>query len=102
MAMKLEELLKLIPKESQERVANAVKRSRDRIRTIIGKETALRLRDEEGGANVPISLEPGLPVALKRLDIPEEDRLAALLVPYRTVLEQLNSSSATVLGEVVP
>lgn len=109
--MLLDDLLKHIPFDTEERVRRGRDRFNQSVREALRQETGLRLRRgsrTEDSHNVfgppphdPVSAElasvrvqmlAGLPLSLKQKEIDEKDALAALIAPWRAALESLRAS----------
>lgn len=114
--MLLDDLLKYIPSDTEERVRRTRDRFNQNIREVLRQETGLRLRrslretaeqasmfadplPQPVAADqiaVRVELVPGLPLALREKQIAEKDRLAALIAPWRDSLERLRDSARDV------
>jgi hypothetical protein len=104
MSMLLEDLLKKVPPETEDRVARAKERYNQPVRDALRHETGLRLnrpvRDQDPGSvldksenrSVKISIESGPPDKLRGKVIHDDDVIAALLIPVRNDLSQLMDS----------
>ena len=106
--MLLRELLMQLPKDTQDRVADAYRRHNKPLRSAL-RETLLRFKlawtRPDGLAHYscscPVQLdEAGLPELLLGYRIPDEHRLAALLSLWLPDLRRLQSSARTVDGVV--
>lgn len=113
--MLLDELLKAIPSDTEERVQRTKERLNQNTRRILREETGLRFRrlsmDRQGGlfadesedpssferSAVRIHLVPGLPTYLRKKEIADAQRLAALIAPWRGSLEELRDSAKATL-----
>lgn len=114
--MLLNDLLKFIPSDTEERVRRDRERFNQNIREILRQETGLRLRrsvrdvveqTDLFGDSIPqpvsadqitvrVELVPGLPLALREKQIADKDRLSALIAPWRDSLERLRDSATDV------
>lgn len=100
----------MIPSDTEERVRRTRDRFNQNIREAIRLETGLRFRPRSRAGdlqpaefiNVPVKLVAGLPKALKRREVDERWRIAAVLAPWRRTLEQLRDSSDVAADRVVP
>lgn len=107
--MLLDQLLSMIPSDTEELVRRTRDRFNPNIREAVRQETGLRFRPRSRAGdlapaeaiNVPVRLVAGLPVSLKKRDIEEKWRTAALLAPWRRTLEQLRDSSTTTADRVL-
>ena len=108
--MLLDQLLSMIPSDTEERVRRTRDRFNQNIREAIRQETGLRFRPRSRAGDlqpaefiaVPVKLVAGLPEALRRREVDERWRVAAMLAPWRRTLEQLRDSSLTASEKVVP
>ncbi len=108
--MLLDQLLKMIPSDTEERVRRARDRFNQNIREAIRQETGLRFRPRSRVGDlqpaeviaIQVRLVAGLPKSLRKRDVEESSRVAALLAPWRRTLEQLRDSSITTREQVVP
>jgi hypothetical protein len=114
--MLLDELLKFIPSDTEERVHRTRERFNQNIREILRQETGLRLRRSvrepaqpslmgDFGSTVTadqitvrVELVPGLPQSLRQRFIEDKHRLAAFIAPWKDSLERLRDSAADVLS----
>jgi hypothetical protein len=95
------ELIKQVPKDTEDRVKNASKRMRQGIRDGIRSETRLKLspgamgrRYQNARGEVSITVdELGYPEKISRMEISDENHLSAILSPWRPTLVQLKDSS---------
>lgn len=112
MPILLEELIKQVPRETEQEVREAKDRFNARVRHALRGETRLTLRrraEAESGTNetvaVPIVVVPGLPDALRpheRQAIEDKYHLAILLAPYRRGLTALQSSGTIMAERLIP
>ena len=107
--MLLNELLKTIPSDTEQRVNRARERFNQNIREALRQETGLRFRPRGRAGDlqasefisIPVRLVAGLPMALQRREIKEDQRVAALLAPWRRTLEQLLASGQTASEKIL-
>lgn len=112
MSIQLEELIKQLPPDTDEKVRRAKDRFNSRIREALRSETRFYLRrrldandHRDEVITVPISILPGLPPRLSPREaqsIDETHRLSLLLAPYRHVLAALRDSSKEALENLIP
>lgn len=97
MPIRLDQLLKMIPADTEERVDRTRERINTTAREAMRRETGLLLnrRDskDSGGRkqemiNVPVRLKAGLPTPVKDLTFEDEHWLAVMVSPYRSYLVQ--------------
>jgi hypothetical protein len=108
--MLLNELLEIVPADTEKRVVRARDRFNQNVREAIRQETGLRFRPKGQSGDlqptefisIPVRVMPGMPVALRQRKIDESKRLAALLAPWRRTLEELNRSSLETRESVLP
>jgi len=108
--MLLDKLLSMIPPDTEERVRRTRDRYNQNVRETIRQETGLRFRPRSRAGDlqpaefigVPVRLMAGLPKSLRRRDVEEKWRIAALLAPWRRTVEQLWRSSAVTAERVLP
>ena len=106
--MTLDDLIRRIPPDTEERVARTKERYNQRVREVLRQETGLRLNRAAGEetTQVRIAVLPGLPEGLRKKEqedpVPPEVVLAVLLAPWRGVLTELCDSSARTLKELIP
>ena len=108
--MLLDQLLSMIPSDTEERVRRTRDRFNQNIREAIRQETGLRFRPRSRAGDlqpaefigVPVRLVAGLPKSLKKREVDDRWRIAALLAPWRRTLEQLRNSSTVTAERVVP
>jgi hypothetical protein len=99
--MLLEELLSMVPGDTEERVERTRSRTNQQIRDALRHEMALRLNrrggDEKAGssiaAGVKVSVLPGLPLPLQKRELPPDTWLASQLATWQHSLRQLHQSS---------
>lgn len=93
--MRLYELIRKLPKDTQERVEKARKRFNVAVREILRQETGLRLNRPgrerletvtEEMVIVPIAVVPGMPQPLKEMEFSPEDAELLLLGQHRAEL----------------
>ena len=114
--MLLDDLLKFIPSDTEERVRRTRERFNQNIREVLRQETGLRLRRSvrevvdqttifgdpilqsvsADQVTVRVELVPGLPLSLREKEIADKDRLAALIAPWRDSLQRLRDSGSDV------
>ncbi len=113
--MLLDELLKFIPSDTEERVRRTRERFNQNVREILRQETGLRLRravrepaqtsliDDSAlpitadQITIRVELVPGLQQSLRQRPIKDKHRLAAFIAPWKDSLERLRDSAADVL-----
>lgn len=90
MAIKISELIELVPPEVRIQVEQTERLAPPAIREAIKEHTKLLLKipEERAGAKVPISIVPGHPAALDDVTFPDEFRRLLLLAKYRRALKQ--------------
>ena len=94
MAIRLQDLLRRVPEGVKARVREARDRTRPVLQEALRAECRLVLRTPEEaqarrpGAQVPVDIDSGCPLALQGLEFPDEVELVMLLSRYRTALEQ--------------
>ncbi len=105
MSIRLTELVKRLPPDTQQRVEEAKKRHGNAVREALRAETALRLnrpdadsRGEEESRSIPVYVKAALPLSLEKFEFPEDERLALLLWVNRRCIELLAEGSAGVQG----
>ncbi len=102
MSIPLEKLLEQIPKDTRERVDRTRKQVASSLRDAIRRETGLLLqrkpseREGRDSVSVPVSLEAGLPTALRDMEFPDDYWLVLMVSPYKGDLERMAVSSARV------
>ena len=103
MSVLLETLLENIPSDTEERVYRTKKRFNNRVRKVLRRETGLRLTDlhSQEARSVRIHLVPGLPESLQKVVINDDDKIAALLAPWKHELIKLRDSSYVVKEELI-
>lgn len=109
MSIFLEELLSLIPSDTEERVERTKERLNQIIREALRRETGIGLaqKDTDTGriketVGVPITLVSGFPDSIKYRELSEKEQFAALLTPWRQTLETLRNSSTKVKEILLP
>jgi hypothetical protein len=108
--MLLDQLLSMVPSDTEERVRRTRDRFNQNIREAIRQETGLPFRPRSRAGDlqpveviaIPVRLVAGLPKSLRKRDVEERWRIAALVAPWRHTLEQLRNSSITTRQKVVP
>lgn len=104
MAIRLEDLLKRVPYGVEARVREARNQARPVLQEALRAECRLVLRTPEEaqarrlGAQVPVEIDPGCPLALRNLEFPDEVELVMLLSRYRTSLEQTRQGVSGLLA----
>jgi hypothetical protein len=98
--MLLDELLRLVPRETKDRVDGTRERANLIVRECLRNETGLRLKRPaiEAVVNVRVRLVEGMPQTLAQRQIDEQHRVAALIAPWRHTLETLLRSGADTLN----
>jgi hypothetical protein len=102
--MRLDELVKRVPKQTEGLVTAARQRHNSVIRTILREEMALRLAPPAGAdgsesvgrdaVNIPVRVVPGVPNdANREVRLDDVDTLAILLGQHRSTLEALARST---------
>ena len=97
MSILLEELLKDIPDDTEERVDRTRKRINTEVREAIKRETGLALNRKDIGQNrtnisVPVVLVPGIPEVLKDIKYEDDHGLLLKICPFRRDLEMAKNS----------
>jgi len=101
----LDKLLRQNPEDTEERVERTRDRLNQNIREALRQETGLRFRrvaeeSEKDTVTVRVNVSRGLPQGLQLRELKPEERLAALLAPWRSTLQNLMSSSRGALQMV--
>lgn len=112
MPILLEDLIKQLPSDTEEKVKKAKDDFRESVRHALRAETRFYFRrrtDARDGRDenitVPIVLRPGLPEALlpkEKQSIDEKYRLSIVLAPYRQILVELRNSSRSAVEKLIP
>lgn len=110
MGIKLSQLVAMVPSQTEDRV-KLVKDSFNRVsRTILRRETGLRLgigedvakASGQASVSVPIYIKPGIPDGLEDIEFPDDQRLSLLLAPWRKHLEEFVESGCEILEKLLP
>ena len=94
MAIKLTDLIAHIPREVETKVQRIRDQSRPAVQDALRAECRLMMRTPEeteqkrSGAQVPVEVVPGYPLALEKIEFPADISRILLLGRYRTPLEQ--------------
>jgi len=109
MGILLDDLIRMVPSDTEQRVGKAKDRLNEPIRGALRQEMELRLnRSEKAGggsrskeqASVKILVRPGLPEALRGRELDEDLRLVVMLAPYANVLRRLKDSGREIDGVI--
>jgi hypothetical protein len=112
MPILLEDLIRQLPSDTEERIKQARERFNNRIREALRNETRFFLKRQGDSRDqgdeivkVPVQLLAGLPEALRPREnqtVEDKYRLSILLAPYRHLLTALRDSSSGALQELIP
>lgn len=106
MSVPLWSLIERVPEDAMERVDKARLRWNQPVREVLRQETGLRLNRPDAGrasgaqqtlqdaVGVPVRVEPGLPEALRSVELDDVVALRVLLGRWRGTLEALQKSAA--------
>lgn len=106
MSVPLRSLIERVPEDAMERVDKARLRWNQPVREVLRQETGLRLNRPDAGraagaqqtlqdaVGVPVRVEPGLPEALRSVELDDVIALRVLLGRWRGTLEALQKSAA--------
>ena len=110
MSIRLADLMRMLPPETEAEVRRTVRRLNAPIRQALRAETGLRLQqsaDEETGEagatfTVRVAVDTALPDRLESFEIEEEKALAVLLAPWSSVLGTTGYNLDAILRRLLP
>lgn len=110
MGRTLQELVNMVPLETENRVREVKRTFTRNIHNIIRQETGLRLSFQTNeelsssrkGTAIPVHILPGVPEELENLEFPDDQTFSLLLAPWHHHLENVAKSGELILKDLIP